>query len=392
MPISPITEIIDELKRGRMVVLMDDEDRENEGDLLMVAPHTRAEDVNFMARYGRGLICLTLTQERCRQLNLPLMVSDTHVRRSTNFTVSIEAAHGVTTGISAADRATTIQAAIRLDARPSDIVMPGHIFPLMAQKGGVLARAGHTEAGVDLARLAGLEPASVICEIMNEDGSMARLPELEVFAQRHGLKIGTIADLIRYRMENESTVQRVGECLLPTEFGEFRVIAYHDDIGDAVHLALIKGAIRPDPPTLVRVQVQESLLDLFTDAHRSGSWTLARALARVAREGAGVVVILQQEETPAELMKRIQHFQKRGKGLELPLRPPGSEPGREEMRTYGLGSQILADLGVTRMRVLGHAMKAPALSGFGLEIVDYIEDGPVLQESPLPNKEKKVSR
>jgi 3,4-dihydroxy 2-butanone 4-phosphate synthase/GTP cyclohydrolase II len=370
MPISPITEIIDEIRRGRMVVLLDDEDRENEGDLLMAAQHARPEDINFMARYGRGLICLTLTPDRCQQLALPLMQSDVHRRLSTAFTVSIEAAEGVTTGISAADRATTIRAAIRPDAKPSDLVTPGHVFPLMARKGGVLARAGHTEAGCDLARLAGQEPAAVICEIMNEDGTMARLPQLERFAEEHGLKIGTIADLIRYRTEHESTIQRVGACLLPTDHGEFRVLAYHDDIGDAVHLALVKGDIRRDRPTLVRVHMQESLLDLFTDVHRAGHWTLARALARVAQEGAGVVVILQQPEPPAALVKRIQHFQAHKPGSEANPAPAGCM----EMRTYGLGSQILADLGVGRMRVLGHAMKAPALSGFGLEIVEYIED------------------
>jgi len=388
MPISPITEIIDEIKRGRMVVLMDDEDRENEGDLVMAGAHARAEDVNFMAKHGRGLICLTLTQERCRQLQLPLMVSDTHHRRTTNFTVSIEAAEGVTTGISAADRARTIQAAVKKSAKPTDIVQPGHIFPLMAQRGGVLARAGHTEAGVDLARLAGLEPASVICEIMSEDGTMARLPELEQFASQHDLKIGTIADLIRYRMEHESTIQRVGECSLPTDFGDFRVLAYHDDIGNAVHLALVRGRIGHEQPTLVRVHVQESLLDLFTDMHRAGTWTLHRALARVAQEGAGVVVIQQQEEKPADLVDRIRHFQGKHEGLELPAR----KQGREEMRTYGLGSQILADLGVGKMRVLGHAMKAPGMSGFGLEIVEYIEDGHMpRQDAPKQNKEKKVS-
>jgi 3,4-dihydroxy 2-butanone 4-phosphate synthase/GTP cyclohydrolase II len=390
MPISPVIEIIDELKRGRMVVLMDDEDRENEGDLVMAGVHARPEDVNFMARYGRGLICLTLTQERCRQLQLPLMVSDTHHRRVTNFTVSIEAAEGVTTGISAADRARTIQAAVKSDAMPSDIVQPGHIFPLMAQRGGVLARAGHTEAGVDLARLAGLEPASVICEIMNDDGTMARLPELEEFARRHGLKIGTIADLIRHRTEHESTIQRVGECLMPTEFGDFRVVAFHDDIGDAVHLALVRGDIHRDRPVLVRVHVQESLLDLVTTAHRAGSWTLHEALAHVTEEGAGVVVILQQEEKPADLVQRIRHFQEQGKALEL----NSGKPGRAEMRTYGLGSQILADLGVGKMRVLGHAMKAPGLSGFGLEIVGYIEGGktPTAQDHHRHNKEKKASR
>ena len=389
MPISPAIEIIAEIKHGRMVVLMDDEDRENEGDLVMAAEHARPEDINFMARYGRGLICLTLTPECCRRLQLPLMVSDTQHRRATNFTVSIEAAEGVTTGISAADRACTIQAAVRKGAKPSDLVQPGHVFPLMAQKGGVLARAGHTEAGVDLARLAGLEPASVICEIMNEDGSMARLAELEQFAERHGLKIGTIADLIRYRTEHESTIQRVGECLMPTEFGEFRVSAFHDDIGDAVHLALVKGEIRRDRPTLVRVHVQQSLLDLVTTAHRAGSWTLHEALAYIAHEGAGIVVILQQQEKPADLVKRVRDFQGHGEVLEL----SGGKRGREEMRTYGLGSQILADLGVEKLRVLGHAMKAPGLSGFGLEIVDYVEHvlTPSTHERRDHNKEKKVS-
>ena len=387
MPISPINEIINDIKCGRMVVLMDDEDRENEGDLVMAGVHARAEDINFMARYGRGLICLTLTQDRCRQLQLPLMVNDTHHRRSTNFTVTIEAAEGVTTGISAADRARTIQAAVRKDAKPSDLVQPGHVFPLMAQRGGVLARAGHTEAGVDLARLAGLEAASVICEIMNEDGTMARLPELEKFAQQHGLKIGTIADIIRYRTEHESTIQRVGECTMPTEFGDFRVLAYHDDIGDSVHLALVKGEIRRDRPALVRVHMQESLLDLVTTAHRAGSWTLHEALAHVAAEGAGVMVILQQHEKPADLVQRVRHFQEQGKVLESTT----GKRGHQEMRTYGLGSQILADLGVSKMRVLGHAMKAPGLSGFGLEIVEYIENDPAQLSGTQRKKNKKVS-
>ena len=385
MSISPINEIIEELRRGRMVVLMDDEDRENEGDLLMAAHHVRAEDVNFMARYGRGLICLTITEERCRQLNLPLMVPATHVRRTTNFTVSIEAAEGVTTGISAQDRAVTIQAAMKPDAKPSDIVTPGHIFPLMAHKGGVLARAGHTEAGCDLARLAGVAPAAVICEIMDEDGSMARLPRLLDFATHHGLKIGTIADLIRYRMENESSVQRVGECRVPTEFGEFRCFTYHDDIGDSAHLALVRGDVRREWPTLVRVHVQVSALDLFTTAHRPATtWTLRRALERVAHEGAGVVVVLQQEELPAELVQRTRRFEQQASTAEM----TSTRRGREEMRTYGLGSQILADLGVGKMRVLGHAIKAPGMSGFGLEIVEYIEDtGTVIH-----NKDKKALR
>ncbi len=385
MPISPITEIIDELRRGRMVVLMDDEDRENEGDLVIAAAHVRAEDVNFMATHGRGLICLTLTPARCEQLKLPLQHSGVHRKLSTAFTVSIEAAHGVTTGISAADRATTIHAAIRPDATPDDVVTPGHIFPLMARTGGVLARAGHTEAGCDLARLAGVSPAAVICEIMNDDGTMARLPQLAGFAQRHGLKIGTIADLIRHRMETESSIQRVSDGVMPTPYGDFRVVAYHDDIGDAVHLALVKGEVRPGQPTLVRVHVQESLLDLFTLAHRAGTWTLPMALARVAAEGEGVVVILQQSESPQQLMQRLEHFYTQATGQW----PRGED--RVVMRTHGLGSQILADLGVRRMRVLGHAMKAPAMSGFGLDIVEYLEASaaPVTAlEFPTPQKDK----
>jgi 3,4-dihydroxy 2-butanone 4-phosphate synthase/GTP cyclohydrolase II len=367
MPISPTQEILEELRRGRMVVVMDDEDRENEGDLLMAAQHVRPEDINFMATHGRGLICLTLTPERCRQLNLPLMVNDNMTPFTTNFTVSIEAAEGVTTGISATDRATTVRAAIQPDAGPADIIMPGHVFPLMARRGGVLARAGHTEAGVDLARLAGLMPASVICEILNEDGSMARQPQLEKFARQHGLKIGTIADLIHYRMQNEATVQRAGECRMPTAFGEFRVIAYHDDIDDTAHLALVKGEIRRDHPTLVRVHVQGSLLDLLGVAHRGGSWSLHDAMARVAAEGQGVVVILQQDEAPTELVRQIEHFHRQEQGIELAAKRP-----QQALRTYGLGSQILADLGVGRMRLLSNPVKAPGLSGFGLEIVEYI--------------------
>ncbi len=366
MAISPTREIIEELKRGRMVVIMDDEDRENEGDLLMAAEKVRPEDINFMATHGRGLICLTLTPERCRQLSLPLMVNDNMTPFTTNFTVSIEAAAGVTTGISAADRATTVQAAIQPDAKPADIIMPGHIFPLMARRGGVLARAGHTEAGVDLARMAGLMPASVICEILSEDGSMARQPELEKFARQHSLKIGTIADLIHYRMQNEATVQRAAECHLPTEFGEFRVITYHDDIEDTAHLALVKGEIRRDQPTLVRVHVQGSLLDLLGVEHRGGSWSLRAAMARVAQNG-GAVVVLQQDESAEELIRQVQHFHRQEQGIELAVRRP-----QQALRTYGLGSQILADLGVGKMRVLSHPVKAPGLSGFGLEIVEYI--------------------
>jgi len=368
MSISATPEILDELRQGRMVVIMDDEDRENEGDLLIAAEKTRPEDINFMATHGRGLICLTLNAERCEQLRLPLQHSGVHRRLGTAFTVSIEAARGVTTGISAADRATTIQAAIHPDARPSDIVTPGHIFPLMARRGGVLARAGHTEAGVDLARLAGLMPASVICEIMNDDGSMARLPELREFAKRHGLKIGTIADLIHYRMQNEPTVRRVSECNLETAHGPFRAVAYHDDIEDRAHLALIRGEIRRDRPAVVRVHVQTGLLDLLAVQTPGGLWDLQSALAQVAREGQGVVVILQQPESAADLLRKIEHFQRQEQGIELLIKP-----NQNALRTYGLGSQILADLGVGKMRVLGHPVKTPGLSGFGLEVVEYID-------------------
>ena len=385
MAINSTSEIIDELKRGHMVILMDDADRENEGDLIIPAEHVTAEAINFMAKYGRGLICMPITVERARQLNLAPMVAVNRAPHGTNFTVSIEAADGISTGISAHDRAHTIRVAAAPNAKPEDIVQPGHVFPLVAERGGVLARAGHTEACCDLAALAGFAPAAVLCEIMNDDGTMARLPELEAFARTHGLKIGTIADLIRYRMENESSVKRVGECKLPTEFGEFRCVTYHDDIGDSTHLALVHGDVRREWPILVRVHVQESLLDLFTTAHRRGStWSLRRAMEYVAREGAGVVVVLQQQESSADLIQRIQQLQEHAVEHESST----IRRGRVEMRTYGLGSQILADLGVSKMRVLGHPMKAPGMSGFGLEIVEYIED----TGATPSGKEKKASR
>lgn len=383
MAISPTQEILEDLRQGRMVVLLDDEDRENEGDLVMVSEKARPEDINFMVKYGRGLVCLTLTRDRCEQLQLPLQVRDTHYQQTTNFTLSIEAAEGVTTGISAADRAKTVQAAVAPDASPADIVMPGHIFPIMAQSGGVLTRAGHTEAGVDLARLAGAsEPSCVICEILNEDGTMARLPELIEFAKEHNLKLGTIADLIHYRMENESTIQRVGETDIDTDHGRFRMISYHDDIGDAVHMALVHGEITANAPVLVRVHVQESLLDCFTTAHRpEGSWSLHAAMAQVAQEGAGVVVVLQHHENAEQLLGRVKRLQGSDEGVEST-----QDSQRKELRTYGLGSQILADLGVHQMRVMGHAIKTPAMSGFGLEAVEYIEAG-----APDQGRQKKIS-
>ena len=345
---------------------MDDEDRENEGDLLMAASMVRPEDINFMARYGRGLICLTLTRERCQQLRLPLMVQDNATPYSTNFTVSIEAAQGVTTGISAYDRAHTVRTAVRPDARPEDLVQPGHIFPLMAQPGGVLTRAGHTEAGCDLTRLAGLEPAAVIVEILNEDGTMSRRPDLEGFVERHEVKIGTIADLIRYRMQNEKTVERVADAVMTTEFGPFRVLSYQDVVSRQVHFALVKGDIHPDQPVLVRVHVQHLLSDLLTLQLPDSGWPLRDALQRVAREPVGVLVLLSRPEDPATLIRRMRGYQF-GHG-EMPR---ATDPSAE-LRTYGIGAQILLDIGVRRMRVLGAPRRLTGLSGFNLEIVEYV--------------------
>jgi 3,4-dihydroxy 2-butanone 4-phosphate synthase/GTP cyclohydrolase II len=364
MGLNSIEEIIDDIRQGRMVIMMDDENRENEGDLVMAAVHTRAEDVNFMARYGRGLICLTLEQARCRQLRLPLMVAQAEDSHRTRFTVSIEAAEGVTTGISAHDRARTIQAAVRPDARPEDLVQPGHIFPLMAQPGGVLTRAGHTEAGCDLARLAGLEPAGVIVEILNEDGSMARRPDLEVFARQHGLKLGTIADLIRYRVATEHTVERVAEQDVQTEFGPFRLIAFEDRLDRALHFAMLRGPVDPDQPTLVRVHVRNALNDMLGIRHPDFSWPLRSALRRVAEEGSGVVVVLRKPEPISELVQRVQN-------LNLSSEPEHADHP-SVLRTYGIGAQILKDVGVKRMRVLSQPKRLQGISGFGLEVVEYV--------------------
>jgi len=360
-------EIIEDIRQGRMVVLMDDEDRENEGDLIMAASWVRPEDVNFMARYGRGLICLTLTQERCEQLHLPLMVSDTNSKHSTNFTLSIEAAQGVTTGISAADRAHTVRMAVASNARPTDIEQPGHIFPLMAQPGGVLTRAGHTEAGCDLARLAGLEPAAVIVEILNDDGSMARRPDLERFAGEHGLKLGTVADLIQYRIRNEHTVQRVAECHLPTEFGEFELLAYQDMIDSELHFALVKGEIPADAPTLVRVNLHNTLADVLGGQRHDFGFPVRAALQRIAAEGAGVVILLRKPENHQDIVRRIRNYHLEDEGASLPRQEAG-----EDLRAYGIGAQILTDLGVHKMRVLGTPKKLHGLSGFDLEVVEYV--------------------
>ena len=367
--LNSIEEIVDDIRQGRMVILMDDEDRENEGDLIVAASMVRPDDINFMARFGRGLICLTLTKERCQQLRLPLMVNDNNERHSTNFTVTIEAAEGVTTGISAADRATTVRTAVAADTKPSDLIQPGHVFPLMARPGGVLTRAGHTEAGCDLARLAGLEPAAVIVEILNEDGTMARRPDLEGFAREHSLKIGTIADLIHYRTLHEKTVERVGECDLPTQYGGFRLIAYQDTIDNAVHYALIKGKLDPDEPILVRVHLQDSLCDLTGSRRSDCGWPLGAAVQRIAEQESGVVVILRQHEEAKELLRRIRDYQARDDGEDLPSREKVAD-----LRTYGLGAQILSDLGVRRMRVMSAPKKMHAISGFGLEVTEYISE------------------
>jgi len=368
MPLNTTEEIIADIRQGKMVILMDDEDRENEGDLIMAASQVRAEDINFMARYGRGLICLTLTRARCDQLQLPLMVSNNNAEYGTNFTVSIEAATGVTTGISAADRAVTVQAAVAPNATAEDVVQPGHIFPLMAQAGGVLRRAGHTEAGCDLARLAGLEPASVIVEILNEDGSMARRPDLEIFAKEHNIKIGTIADLIHFRVKHEKTLERAAACAFPSEFGDFQLIAYRDTIDNIAHFALVKGMPTEDEPTLVRVHLQSTLCDLPASLRPECGWPLREALKQIAQAPEnGVIVILNQQETTDDLINAIRDCQRHDEGEKL---TPNAES--EDLRTHGLGAQILSDLGVRKMRVLSAPKKMHAISGFGLEVVDYV--------------------
>jgi 3,4-dihydroxy 2-butanone 4-phosphate synthase/GTP cyclohydrolase II len=365
---SNIEDVIADVRDGKMVIIVDDENRENEGDLVMAAAQVEAEHVNYMARYGRGLICLTLTRARCKQLRLPLMVTDTDKKLATNFTVSIEAAEGITTGISAHDRARTIRAAVAAEASPEDLRQPGHVFPLMAQPGGVLARAGHTEAGCDLARLAGLEPAATIVEILNDDGTMARRPELEVFAEEHGLRIGSIADLIRYRLEKEKSVERISEQQVATEFGQFKLVCYEDHISSNVHAALVMGDLTSAEPVLVRVHVQDTLGDVLGVENKRMGWPLRAALQRIADEGRGVVVVLRYPETPRHFINEID-------ALLSPVEDLGAKKdGGAVLRTYGTGSQIVSDLGVTRMRVLSAPKQMHAISGFGLEVVEYIEN------------------
>ncbi len=366
MALNTTAELIEDIRQGKMVILMDDEDRENEGDLIIAAERVRTEDINFMATHARGLICLTLTEAHCKRLKLPLMVQDNGAQYSTNFTLSIEAAEGVTTGISAADRAHTVRTAVSPEVQPEDIVQPGHIFPLMAQPGGVLSRAGHTEAGCDLARMAGCSPAAVIVEIMNDDGTMARRPDLEKFAEKHDLKIGTIADLIHYRTLNEHTVEKASQYDLPTEHGTFQVTCYKDTIHGSTHLAMVMGDVKEDEPTLVRVHMAEPLRDVIGVCSKEDpKWTLRASLRRVAEEGKGVVVLLDDKQTE-DLGASLEAF--------LSNRPikNANTDGAGSYLTIGTGSQILRDLGVGKMRLLSSPIKFNALSGFDLEIVEFI--------------------
>lgn len=360
--IAPIEEIIAEIRVGRIVVLIDEEDRENEGDLVLAADYVTPEAINFMARFGRGLICLTLTETRCGQLKLPPMVSDNRALHGTAFTVSIEAAKGVTTGISAQDRARTVQAAVARAAKPDDLVQPGHIFPLMAKNGGVLVRAGHTEAGCDLAALAGLEPATVICEILKDDGTMARLPDLVKFAREHNLKIGTIADLIQYRNRNETLVALAARKAVHTPHGEYVVHAYSDRIAGDVHLALVYGAIESSSETLVRVHEPVSILDFLDLNSGRHTFSLDQAFQAISRFGCGVVVLLNRNESGQDLV--------RGLGDHPSPRPEK----RWDPRLYGIGAQILRDLGVRKMLLLAKRLRMPSMAGFGLEVTGYVEN------------------
>ena len=361
MTIATTQEIIEEIRQGRMVVLVDAEDRENEGDLVMAADFVTPDSINFMARHARGLICLTLEQERCRQLNLPLMVTDNRALHGTAFTVSIEAATGVTSGISAADRARTVQVAVAANAKPDDIVQPGHIFPVMAKPGGVLVRAGHTEAGCDLAKLAGCSSASVICEIIKDDGEMARLPDLQEFARLHNLKVGTIADLIRYRSVTETLVELVSEKNISTPYGVFKLHAFYDKTVNEVHLALTRGEIRPDVPVLTRVHEPFTSLDLFDFDSGRHAYSVADAMRIIATEGTGVIVLLRGSDNADSLLARFAE-------------PTGKQKrtAKWDPRMYGIGAQILHKLNVCKMRVLAWPKKIPSMAGFDLEVVEYV--------------------
>ncbi|MCL1141846.1 bifunctional 3,4-dihydroxy-2-butanone-4-phosphate synthase/GTP cyclohydrolase II [Shewanella gaetbuli] len=367
MALHSIEEIIEDIRQGKMVILMDDEDRENEGDLIMAAECVTPEAINFMATFGRGLICQTMTKARCQQLNLPLMVTNNNAQFTTNFTVSIEAAEGVTTGISAHDRAVTVQAAVAKEAKPADLVQPGHIFPLMAQDGGVLIRAGHTEAGCDLARLAGFEASGVIVEILNDDGTMARRPDLEVFSEKHGIKMGTIADLIEYRNNKETTVVREASCKLPTRFGEFDMVTFRDTIDNQLHFALVKGEVSED--VLVRVHLQNTFNDLLhSERDQKRSWPLEKAMERIANEN-GILVLLGNQEHTNDLLAKVKLFEAEDQGQAV-----ARAPWKGTSRRVGVGSQILASLGVTSMKLLSSPKQYHSLSGFGLEVTEYISE------------------
>jgi 3,4-dihydroxy 2-butanone 4-phosphate synthase/GTP cyclohydrolase II len=361
--ISPVEDIVADMRAGRMVILIDEEDRENEGDLVLAADHVTPEAVNFMARFGRGLICLTLTRERCELLQLPPMATRNGTKHSTAFTVSIEAAEGVTTGISAADRARTVQAAVAKNAKVSDLVQPGHIFPLQAVDGGVLMRAGHTEAGCDLAGMAGCSPAAVICEIMKDDGTMARLPDLLLFAAEHGLKIGTIADLIEHRSRNDSLVEKIGSRTLQTAFGEFTAHAFRDKPSQGLHLALVRGEWSAGDVVAARVHEPLSVLDVLETGRVMHSWSLDQSLKHIADEGKGVAVLLNCGESAAQLLAQ---FEGTARASQAP------ERGRMDLRTYGVGAQILRECGVHRMNLMGNPRRMPSMTGYGLEIVGYI--------------------
>ena len=359
-----IDEIVADIAAGKMVIMVDDENRENEGDLIMAAEKVRPEDVNYMATHGRGLICLTLSRKRCKQLRLPLMVSETDEHHATNFTISIEAAEGITTGISAHDRAKTIQAAVAPGAQPEDLSQPGHIFPVMAQPGGVLTRAGHTEAGCDLARLAGLDPSAAIVEILNADGTMARRPDLEKFAKKHDIRIGTLADLIRYRLEKERNVERIAEQKVDTAHGEFTMYCYDDHVNQSVHVALVKGDLGAVDAPLVRVHLQDTLGDVVGVRGPSLGWPLHSAIERIATEEAGVIVLLRDQETSRDFMDAVETLDQHRDELE------DRRGGDAVLKTYGIGAQILRDLGLSRIRVLSAPKQMYAISGFDLEIVE----------------------
>jgi 3,4-dihydroxy 2-butanone 4-phosphate synthase/GTP cyclohydrolase II len=363
MPISPIPELVAELAAGRMAILVDEEDRENEGDLVLAADHVSPAAINFMAKHGRGLICLTLTRDRCERLQLSAMARNNGTKHGTAFTVSIEAATGVTTGISAADRARTVQAAVARDAQASDLVQPGHIFPLLAQDGGVLMRAGHTEAGCDLAGMAGLTPAAVICEIMNDDGTMARLPELQVFAREHGLKIGTIAALIQHRSHNESLIDVLGSREIDTPQGRFHCTTFRDRSWGGLHLALTVGQWAADDEIPVRVHEPLSVMDLLDAGTGPHSWPLPAALAALQQAGRGAAVLLNAGGDAAALL---------GRALPAPVAPAVPAPKQMDLRTYGVGAQILRHLGVRRMKLLGNPRRMPSMTGYGLEVTGFV--------------------